>query len=143
MRLSTIAIALLSVSLIVSILAGFFTEIGSNYGVSAGDVNFSSYDKMQELSGKVNETKEKIDSINVEDATIFDVIGKFFAGGVSAVKTMIGAVDTANDLTNQALTDVPVGNSGDYLKIFLLSVLTLIVFGTILAIIIGDRVNKI
>ena len=143
-KISLLIISLLLVSLVTGVAAIWITEIGSTYSQNTSEFNISVYNKMDTLHNNVETTQEKVENITSKDNSIFDIIGNFFSAGFGAVKTSAQSIEVANELADTAVKQVPMGEGGALFSKFLLSIVAVAFFiGILLAILIGDKTNKV
>lgn len=136
-KISTFVISLLLVGLIMTVLSGFIIGMGQKYNKDSTDLNLTAYNKMETLTNQALEVKGQVINVSTEQQNIFDILGKFFSGGLKVVRTTAQSFDVANTMVDQSFSDTQIyGDSGSTFKTFIGAILIILIFvGIILSII--------
>jgi len=117
MKISTVVIGMIMVSLAVVIFGSFMAEINDRYGVTYNDSKFGVNSYYNQLSNLTNETAKIVDATKIEEnPNTLDVIGGYIRQALGAIKITFTSFGVFFGLTNQAFIDLPLGNVGGYIK---------------------------
>ena len=125
-KLSEFIVGIIFISFIITVVSLWMTEMNDNYGVAYNDSNLEEYNQLNSMS---NLSKELRDSSNIQErAGIIDIIGSYITGGYNALKLTATSYNTYERMSNQALQDANLGETGDYLRISIAAALIIIIF---------------
>lgn len=143
MRISTFIIGLLIISTIVAVFTTFITHVGEKSGKESqlSSVDFSTYNRMQNLTAQLESTKRNVSEIKYEKSG-FDIVGRMLGGGWQALKTTFSSLELSMDMAENAFVGVngtggvAMGAHSATFKNLILGILTVMIFiGLLLGII--------
>jgi len=137
MKMSDFIIGMLLVSTIVAILGLFMAEMNSNYTVTYDNSSLATYNQLNELENLTKTIEKNESGIMGSGAT--DILGDYFTSGYKVLKLTKASLSTFNKMSDQAIDDARLGASGQYIKIFISSLILIIV---VLAIIVKALVKS-
>ena len=133
-KISNFIIGLILSSLVITLLGLFIGSLNTYY--APGDYNatkIEAYNKLNELSANTQQIQNQTLAIK-EKTGVLDVIGGYFSDGYQALRLTINSYDTFGSMFNQALIDMRLGASGEYIRIALITiVLIIIIIGVIIS----------
>jgi len=110
MKVSTLVIGLVLVSLMVFTMSQYIVDVNSNYGVTVDNSTLSAYDKMSELSDVAEDAKDEVNNVK-ENPDVIDKLSSFVISGYTAFKTMFVSADIATDVARQGVVDLNLDRS--------------------------------
>lgn len=134
MKLTNFIIAMIVSVMFASIFALFLSSGAVTYGQNYDNTSLENYNKMAELVNIANETRsaEKI----TKDNSLFSILEGFFADAYNGLKTAAKSINIFFSLSDQAIQDLPAGESRYIFKAAAGGILVvLIMIGVLLAII--------
>lgn len=133
-KFSTFIISLVWISFFAVIFTGFISNLAINYGVDNTNLDFDSYNKLQELDTTTKELKEGVESFETKTG-ILDIIGAYFENGYRTAKTALKSIDVFFSMTNDALDDPSINIPAiQYLKTSIIITITIfLVIGVLLS----------
>ena len=127
-KLSNFMIGVIVVGLVVALFNVFLGGLNEGYTTSNYDNStLDAYNKLSAISDQAEDIKDEVSAIK-ENPNILDVIGGFFTSGYNALKLTFISFDTFDSMLNTAVTDTPLGQSGQYVKIAIATIVIILLF---------------
>lgn len=138
-KITNILIGLLVISTIVIGYLAFFTDLATNYGVTADTEAFeSTYDKITILNNELDAAENKTRSISADNDA------QFFTGFWPAIKlimSLIGSIlDIGSDIIIGVLSSTTGLNVPQYVPALMLGIFFVLVLGAIITLIRGRSI---
>jgi len=131
LKISDMIIGLLIVGLVMSVFVLIATNLSSKYAATDPSGQLAGYQTtLAPLKANVDEIKAKQD--NVSSSSKLDVIGDYFNQGYSALKITGNSFAVMNNISNQALQDVPLGPTASIFQSYITVIIIVIIFIAIL-----------
>lgn len=126
-------IGITSFVIIISMI--FMAQSNDKYGSEYDSSNVEVYNKLDELN---NISKDmRINSNKSLNSNPLDVLGEFFKTGYTGMKLTTKSIDIADDLSNNAIEDANLGETGGGLRVLATTLLVIFVIGTLIAVAVG------
>jgi len=127
-RISMFLIAMIIVSLIITIISGLMIEGSKKYNVVDMNDSLSGFNEMNELVDTINETKEGVSGIK-EKTGALDVIGGYFSAGYNTLIITKKSVDTFESMADVAIENNELtGNYGGQIKQAIMAIIFVLIF---------------
>lgn len=112
-RLTKILISIVFIGVIALAFQNFLGAGVTEYGVST--VDNSTFQEFisggNDIENIVTNTTDTLDSAGASDSGLFDIVGAFFGGAWSALKTTSNSIETLNTLAITGVSNLPFINS--------------------------------
>lgn len=139
-KISGFIIGLIIVSFIVAVISLNITTLSANYGVGWNNTSLDSYNKMNELSVKVENISTSVENFE-EKPGLLDIVGGFFSNAYKVLLVSKDSINLFDDMSNNAIDQANLGSIGTYLKIIIpLIVIVLIFLGVIVRAIVKEDI---
>ena len=133
LKISDIIVGLLIVSFISVVFALGLANISSNYGVTYDNTSIQTYNQLNKLNNMTEDIKEGERNI-VTDNSVLDILGSVFASGYKVLRITKQSFTVFGSVTDNAINQAELGPVGSYLKIFIGSlIIILIIVGIIIS----------
>lgn len=106
-----------------------------DYGGSVDDSQLSKYNKLSEINNLSNDIRSSTNS--TQQSSTLDILGDFFKTGYKSVKITEQSIDVAQDLTNQGVDDMNLGENANNFKSTLIILIILMIAFAIISILVG------
>ena len=140
-KISTFLIAFALIGIVIGVLTIFYAEMADNYSQTYANSTFNSYDKLDDLREQtkdINQTLQKVK--NTEETNILSFASAFIASGWKVLKTTFTSFDLFTDMSEEAIDQASLGESGGYFKSGLFLIGFLIFAFSIIAVLIGREI---
>jgi len=136
-KMVSFLVGMIMVSLIVAIIGLFIADIGTEYGQTYDSDYYNKYNQLATLQQNAKNIKEKSVTMG-EPPGALDVISSMFSQGYQVLLIAKNSFNVADNMTGDAVGDLPLGESGYYFKVAIGSILVIVIFlGIIVAAVLG------
>ena len=126
LKMTDFLIAIIFVSVIISIFGLFMGDMNKNYGVAYDNTSLKEYNKLSDITNLSSQIKS---STNVTERTgLFDIMGGYFTDAYNTMKLTAASYNVFNSMTNKAVTDANLGIAGNWLRIAIGAALIIAIF---------------
>lgn len=136
MKISSMIVGLILISLITFSMSQYIVNVNDNYGGVVDNNTLESYNKLEELSQVAQDTKDSVNELNANQ-NILDVLSSFVTSAYTAFKTSFTSADIALDIAQEGAQDL--GLSRTYSDSIKTMLLVLLFIGVIIAAIVKWR----
>jgi len=113
MKISTLMISLVLVSLFLGVGTLMMADGATNYGVTFDDGEFQNYNKFEQLLNDTEDIRENTEGVS-SSTTAVDRIGAFFEAGYSVIKSTFKSLDITKDIVSEGVEDANLGVTAQY-----------------------------
>jgi len=126
LKMTDFLIAIIFVSVIISIFGLYMGEMNRNYGVEYDNSSLKEYNKLSDITNLSSQIKS---GTNVTERTgLFDIMGGYFTDAYNVMKLTASSYDVFNSMSDKAITDANLGVAGNWLRIAIGAALIIAIF---------------
>lgn len=132
-KITTFMIAIVLVGFVAASLGLFMGNLADSYGTDYDNGSLNEYNRLAELSEKASQIQNRSSDIK-EKSGLLDILGGYFSDAYNVLILSKDTYDTFDDMTDQAINQSNLGQTGTYLKSTITTiVLIVLVLGVFVA----------
>lgn len=140
MKISNFIIGMIVVSLFISLLGIYYSNIAVQYSKDFNDTSFAGYDQLTTINNDLSNINSTLQSLKQESG-ITDLLGGFLSSGYTAIKATFTSFSAFFDMASTATEQSTVlGASSQYLSSHLILIVMVLFFFAVIAVIVGRDV---
>lgn len=143
MKVSSFIIAMVVVSMFVTVMALFYADLAVDYSVTYDNDTFSAYNQLSALNNQTKTINQTISGIDPSTSSTTDLVGGFLKSGYEVLKVTWGSFGIFTDITQDAgdkMSEAIPGNSFSALRYGIIMIALLLFLFAIISVLVGRDV---
>lgn len=129
MRVSSLIIGMILVSLVIVVVMGLMSELNQDY--TPTDTYDSSrlevYDRFAALNNQTEDISDSVEDIG-ESTGVLDVIGSYFSSAYQAFKVTLSSFSTFKAVSDAGISELGLGSLGNTFKVAITAIVLVAIF---------------